>query len=301
MTGGEVRQWLRSQDPQSKAADLWDRWTQELWKEGRKQFMAELGKLTPEMITAWAIDNEQVSDEAIAELCRELGCERSDLEDELERREVSVSVEQRRTLNKIANYAYDKALDVLQLIERAKTCEEVASALQKNPTKQNPYEPLAATFISERSGRKTVQLASKEAHLQIRFQRDGSVAIDGKAGEADSKSADLLTLVEQPDGQVRAILSAHKFARVTGGHQDNQRRDAIDFLNCALEAKEQHPDIPKLRALAAGLLGREVSAEQFSWEPALILDGKYFAGMTLDTEAFVGDSDGFVSYLESLN
>jgi hypothetical protein len=87
----------------------------------------------------------------------------------------------------------------------------------------------------------------------------------------------------------------------------NQRADAAKFLAYANAALDQGEPLVELRELVAKVTGREISQENFSWEPALALDGEFFANAPEKIRAeesypqlsncafFIGSVDEFVA------
>lgn len=209
-------------------------------------------------------------------------------------------------LKRVASLSTDRGLSFFQTLEEARNSELAASAVQKNPTKQGLPEPYAAEYIRQKAGVVVLRLADSSSKLSLRFASDGSVGVNVAAGETYSKDADLAILLEH-EGEVEVILASHKFARVGGGHQDNQRSDATRYLVNALRATKKTPDIPSLRALISEALGWEVAENAFRWSPALILDGLYFHGarnVVLGSadlpanakDSFIGDTDAFIRH-----
>jgi hypothetical protein len=217
-----------------------------------------------------------------------------------------ISKDRKEIIEKIASMSDDRGLEILDFLSEVKASTNLASQVQKNATKKGLYEPAAAAFIRARSTFDVLVLAHAENKLSIRFSSSGQVGIKKKAGESFSKDADLAAFSFKND-KCHAYLISHKYARVGGGHQMNQRADAAKFLAYANVALDQFEPLGELRELVAKVTGREISQENFSWEPALALDGEFFANAPEKIRAeesypqlsnstfFIGSVDEFVA------
>lgn len=208
-------------------------------------------------------------------------------------------------LKRLWSIAQDRGLDPLELLVESVQSANLATLVATNPTKQNPYEPAAAAFLRARCvGQSQVcaVLRLAERGVGIRFRSDGSCFL-GERQDRASKSVDLAILVVDPSGQrARWYLCAHKYARSNGGHQDNQREDALAFAEYANRGNDSNDVVRALDAL------RVIFAPQASdvtWRVGLILDGAYFASSLRSLRAmstgaaYVGDSDDWANWLVS--
>lgn len=289
-----MKDWLNKQSKNAKIADLWDSWIRNKNLENRKVMLKALNGITPLQIQSWAASHSGLTQYEQNEILQ--GVSESVLA-----KADPLSSNEKELLQKILNYGRDNGLSIWDIIEDVKTNQTAASALQKSATKQNPYEPLAAEWITRKSGLKTYQLGNKETKLDLRFNLDGSIDVNKKASESDSKSVDLITLVEDGD-KIHVILSAHKFARQGGGHQDNQLADATTYLVAAKKAARKN--IPELHKLVEKITDRKISQDDLSWEPALILDGDYFRDPSkglgkAHRNRFIGNSDEFAVWVKN--
>jgi hypothetical protein len=220
----------------------------------------------------------------------------------------TVSVAKFDLIEKINSMAVDRGLSILDFLIEARASANLASQLQKNATKQGLYEPISAAYIWERTSSKPALLSHKATKLQVRFRSDGKVLLNKKAESSLTKSADIL-VVSKSVNSITAYLASHKYARVGGGHQMNQRSDAAKYLSYAGTASGNGNEIPGLLELCESLSGTKISPKTFSWEPCLILDGDFFVGAQevikndpdypelASSNFFVGDSEGFVELL----
>lgn len=214
--------------------------------------------------------------------------------------------DRKEILEKIASMSDDRGLEMLDFLSEVKASTNLASQVQKNATKKGLYEPAAAGFIRVRSNYEVLVLAHAENKLSIRFSSNGQAGINTKAGDSFSKDADLVAF-NFKNSKCHAFLISHKYARVGGGHQMNQRADAAKFLAYANEALLKEESLDELRVLIAEATGREISQQDFSWEPALVLDGEFFGNAPTKIRAeesypqlrnstfFIGAVDEFVA------
>lgn len=208
-------------------------------------------------------------------------------------------------LEKIASMSDDRGLEMLDFLSEVKASTNLASQVQKNATKKGLYEPAAAAFIRSRSEFEVLVLAHAESKLSIRFSSTGEVGVKKKASDSFSKDADLAAFSIR-GSKCHVYLISHKYARVGGGHQMNQRADAAKFLAYANEALLKGETLDELRELIAKTTEREISQQDFSWEPGLVLDGEFFANAPTKIRAeesypqlrnsafFIGAVDDFV-------
>jgi hypothetical protein len=213
-------------------------------------------------------------------------------------------------IEKVNSVAADRGLPILDYLIEARASANLASQLQKNATKQGLYEPIAAAYIWHRTQIKPALLSHTGSQLQVRFNSEGKAEMNKKAHNSLTKSADILCVFKSGSKYV-AYLASHKYARVGGGHQMNQRADAAKYLSYSGKAAQAHEDIPNLLSVCEKLLGVKISPENLTWEPCLILDGEFFENAPkairldpnypeLETSPyFVGDTQGFVDFLES--
>ena len=220
----------------------------------------------------------------------------------------TMSVAKFDLIEKVNSIAVDRGLSILDFLIEARASANLASQLQKNATKQGLYEPISAAYIWEKTGSKPALLSHKATKLQVRFRSDGKVLLDKKAESSLTKSADILAL-SKVGNAITAYLASHKYARVGGGHQMNQRSDAAKYLSYAGTASGKGNEIPGLLELCESLSGTTISPKTFSWEPCLILDGDFFVGAQevikndpdypelASSSFFIGDSESFVELL----
>lgn len=178
-------------------------------------------------------------------------------------------------LLKLSNLADDRGLEILDLLAESRAASKVVSLFQKNATKQGIHEPLCVALINNRTGTNVHAFRLKggehgDISLSVRFDDSGKIHVN-KPGRGDtfSKDADIAIRVNNPEG-CKIYLCSHKFARVGGGHQDNQRKDSAKYLRFALRSMGR--PIPEL----ASFVG--LRSEQYEIIPTLILDGEFFSG-----------------------
>jgi hypothetical protein len=214
----------------------------------------------------------------------------------------TVTKGQEAVLRRAETVSADRVLDFRALVADARESPYVATTLQKNATKQNIPEKVAHAFLADRTGLSVLRLRDSDTRLSVRFDDDGVVGVNVPATSGQSKDADFIIVVPRRNGTTHVVLASHKHAREGGGHQDNQKADAFRFLANASEAAAAGRDIPGLADIVACTIGR--SAGRVTWEPALILDGPYFAGAAVYPDArpsmqsrFVGNSEQFAAWV----
>lgn len=287
---------------------LWSPLLRDKWQEGLFEIQELLEAITITDVGIWGLLGGGPELGAIADgITRKYKLNPPIVPDDLLRilgKQLSTS--RKDILEKIGNFSDDRGLDMLDFLSEVKASSNLATQVQKNATKKGLYEPAAAAFIELRSRFSVLVLAHAETKLSIRFSDSGKVGINREAKDPYSKDADLLAFLW--NGQnCHAFLISHKYARVGGGHQKNQRSDATKFLAYANEALNNGEQIPELRALVERFTGKLISEANFTWEPALVLDGEYFANAPSvvqseesypklrNTKLFIGDVDAFVS------
>ena len=114
---------------------------------------------------------------------------------------------------KIANYAEKYGFETEVIKERIKSDDLVASFFAKAPSKQNFTEKLVAELLNT----KTLPQSGKNC---VRFNNNGDICSTKSANT--SKSADFL---------IGNVYITQKYTRSTGGAQDNQYADVVDFLS----------------------------------------------------------------------
>ena len=310
--------WLASHPHDGKMSNLWSVLIQEANRDGRHEARDLLRSITEEDLATYIIAEEAFDRELIAEdIADRTGMKVEDVMSHLQKaskrqsnaRFTTEKLDMLSKMQKIVEEDFLEPAWVLQKVSREDS-DWAAVTLKKNATKRNRFESVAAAFVRSRTGLPTLQLSQAATSLSVRFSSEGEITLSQGKSEGHSKSSDLAVVIE--DGsKVRVILAGHKFGRVRGGGQDNQWNDAATYLNNALVANEKHADIPELRALVSKSVGREIAPEDFSWEPALILDGDYFSKaptkMRMDdkrpllnsTQAYIGDIDTFVEKYEA--
>lgn len=145
---------------------------------------------------------------------RELVEEAKKLQRRLNIDEVRNSLDERWVKIKVNNHAekFDGLFTYEDIIEQIKTNDIVASMFCKDPSKQN---------ISEKMVEKILGISKLPASgvNSIRFTPDGKLT--GVKSIGVSKSADFL---------FNGIYFTQKYTAESGGAQDNQYNDVVDFL-----------------------------------------------------------------------
>ena len=209
-------------------------------------------------------------------------------------------------LGRLQSIADDRGLDLLDLLAEAKVSGNLLSFLQKNATKGMKYENTVSAYIERHApGVRVLRLADSGSKLSIRFDATGVAWVNEPARKDLSKDADLAAIRKTGEHTAVLYLISHKFARIGGGHQDNQKADAHTFLtNAARCPASSVSPVSELCGLAARALNDPTLT--IEWEPALVLDGDFFANAPGDLAAtfnglptFVGNTDAFVALLKS--
>ena len=308
--------WIAKQDPTVPMADLWSVLLRDAWTERHELALADIEGVDLDALLAWAVSNVDSFNAALTVA----------IEDTYETPPIDEEhAAQRRTrarrairklgprpgdqhadmLDRLQSIAEDRGLDLLDLLAEAKVSGNLLSFLQKNATKGMKYEGTAGAYIERHApGVRVLRLADSATKLSIRFDTAGVAYVNAPAGKDVSKDADLAVIQETGNNTAAVYLVSHKFARIGGGHQDNQKADAYTFLTnasrCSSSAASPASDLSKLAA--------EVLADKsltIEWSPALILDGDFFANApdafasnTNGSKAFVGNTDAFVAHLK---
>lgn len=294
--------------PNEPMAALWAPLLRDKWQEGLYEVQELLESISITDIGIWALlGGGPELDSIAAGISKKYKLNPPIVSDDLLRiLSKQLPTTRREILEKIGNFADDRGLDMLDFLSEVKASSNLASQVQKNATKKGLYEPAAAAFIELRSRFSVLVLAHAENKLSVRFSDSGKVGINREAKDPYSKDADLLAILWDGN-KCHTYLISHKYARVGGGHQKNQRSDATKFLAYANEALNNDEKLPELRELVEKFTGREILEDNFSWEPALVLDGEYFANAPSvvqseesypklrNTKLFIGDVDAFTS------
>lgn len=310
-TKGSADAWIASQVAQGATmSQLWDPMLVRAWNENNAAAQAQLAALTvpqvaqfvaaaeqvsvPEILAGW----EEASPMSAAALRAALSAHTAETPEVAPRAS-------RDLLARLWSLAADRGLDPLSLVAEASTSMNLASLVAKNPTKQNPYEPAATSYLAHATAGSRVAAVIQLANygIGLRFKANGDWFLSTRQDRA-TKSADLAILVVSECGtRARWHLVAHKFARVAGGHQDNQREDALAFAEYARRGHDNGLMLDPLEDLLAEHAPRAVDVD---WRAGLILDGAYFARSlpALNADAgdpleFVGDTDQWVQWLLS--
>lgn len=302
--------WLRQQNQSATMKDLWRLLLRDAWGERLELALSDVDSLTMESVLFWAASNDPAFSAALSGLLAEAA--QTDLGKATDPRPALSGLSPRQSdagaqlLGKLQSIAEDRGLDLLDLLTEAKASRNLLSFIQKNATKSMKYEKTAAAYIELRRPKvRVLQLADKDTKLSVRFDRDGVARVNTPANkEKYSKDADLAAILITSDDAATVFLISHKFARVGGGHQDNQWVDASQFLEYACQNPlEADAPCAQLQELARKAL--DAPGVRVAWEPALILDGEFFAGAPNSMSGtfrgrpcFVGDTDAFVSHLD---
>lgn len=302
--------WIADQVAQGAAMkQLWDPMLVRAWQENNDAARAQLAALTVAQVAQFVATLELTSaEEVLATWQEHYPAELASLRAALADTPGSPAAAPRGARDLLArlwSLAADRGLDPLSLLAEASTSTNLASMVAKNPTKQNPYEPAAVSFLANATAgsRVAAVIQLSTVGIGIRFRSNGDWFLSNRQDRA-TKSADIAILVVSECGdRARWHLVAHKFARVAGGHQDNQREDALAFAEYARAGHRNGLMLEPLEALRAQYAP---VATDVDWRPGLILDGAYFARSLpvlraqMDDELeFVGDTDDWVAFLTS--
>lgn len=310
--------WLATHPIEGKMGDLWHVLICEANDDGRHETRDLLKSITEADLATYIVAKEAHDMESLTEaIATRAGLPSEDVLNYLQKASKRQSgahfnSDKIDLLKKMQRFAEENGVEPAWVLRQAtrENIEWAAISLKKSATKRSRFESVAAAFVRSRTDRPTLQLSQAGNSLSLRFSSTGEIAISTSKNEGHSKSADLAIIIET-EGKVKVVLAGHKFARVSGGGQDNQWNDATTYLNNGLIASNRHKDIPELRTLVSKALGRELSPEEFIWEPALILDGEYFTKapkkmredlkrpLLASSNAFIGDIDTFVAQYQS--
>ena len=128
-------------------------------------------------------------------------------------RQVREEIDKKWVSDKISNHitAFDGIFTYNEIKEAILTNDIVASKFCKDPSKQNISENLAAEIL----GLNKLPASGKNA---IRFDDNGDIT---SIASGNTKSADFI---------YNGYYATQKYTAETGGAQDNQKNDVIDFL-----------------------------------------------------------------------
>lgn len=312
-TTAQTATWIQEQVTDGAAmADLWEPMLVRAWQENNAAARTQLAALTIQQVATFAggsrtpalellVQWQQDRPDALAALRCVLAAGADGPS--------TISRTARELLERLWSLAADRGLDPVSVLAEAVRSTNLASLVAKNPTKQGPYEPAAVAYLAAatRAGQPGSPVAAvvqlSRAGVGIRFRANGDWFVSMRQ-DRTSKSADIAVLVVSPDGlRGRWYLCAHKYARVAGGHQDNQREDAVTF---AEYARLGHRHGLMLDPLERQLAQLAPDVLDIDWRPGLILDGAYFAGALPalrtrgeDPLEFVGDTDQWAQWLLS--
>lgn len=303
-------------------SELMQQVVEEAWQSGLYEVMELLEKISPSEIALWALRSE---DGVLVELLDSYGKSTGVKIDSVKLGSMAsrkLGVPTRELLEKVSSFSEDRGLPFFDFLVEARASANLSSQIQKNATKQGLYEPIAAAYINVHSHAEVRVLAESESKFEVRFGPDGSRIVEGlkfktkgkskskKKDDTISKSADLLACVFE-NSKCTTYLLSHKYARVGGGHQMNQRTDAVKFLAYASISASDGSDFPELLAFVNEQFGKTITAADFQWQPGLVLDGRFFDGAKVFIESndsypqlktnafFIGTSDEFVDHLDN--
>jgi hypothetical protein len=317
-------EWLSRHDPSLTLAELWTPLLRETNEENRHRARDILANLTIEDFAAYRTVEDSKKD-IVDSIAAGLNTNSDELDpaimDKLDKNKLGyeLSKEKRDMIKKIINRGDQGDTQASWWFANMKEGGLAALNLESENLKvsfsrQNRFEPLACAYIQSKSPEnvQVLQLSRKVSKLEMRFNtEDGSIYFGGTEKD-HTKSADIAIVETDPNSdKVHVLVVAHKYAKLAsgGGAQDNQKNDAIQFFEgaCLALEKEENKDIPALRALASEKLGREVKPEDFSWTPALSLDGEYFVKAEEELRAvnqkatranfFIGNTEELVARL----
>lgn len=314
MSTEDPQKWVKQQPSWATMRELWPVLLRNAWEERHSIAMSDIDSVGLQILLDWCAQNEPVFNDRLMRAvvsahdstCSDASSQQSfddAVKAELRKLSPKTSDPRSELMARLASIADDRGLDLLDLLSEAKASSNLLSFLQKNATKGMKYERTAAAFIEARlGGVRVFQLAEGKNRLEIRFDDTGKAHVNAKANTEHSKSADLAAVVQTSCDAATVYLISHKFARIGGGHQDNQKADAGTFLTRAAKNRpDSDPPLTHLRDLAVKWTHNAGLTAQ--WEPALILDGDYFAqssgqlAATFDGHTtFVGDTDDFVEF-----
>ena len=245
-----------SSNGHQRLADLWQPLLAHLWGEALEEIRLDLISLQPENC------------KIVVEACSSnINPGLSDSQFETVKRVVAACVDR----------GVDPISELAQLIQRV----DPLSSVIKNPTKTNPYEEVAAKYLRLKLSEESFPVVRQTNSLrtQIRFNDSGDVKIGPGRSQSYSKSVDLLVIEKRGEKLVVYMLS-HKFARVAGGHQDNQANDVEEYLRNSSKAFLRPEVLEALylelvRVCPSVLEGHDLNTIDFVAGAAL--DGEYFA------------------------
>lgn len=127
--------------------------------------------------------------------------------------QVRTEIDKQWVVDKIQNHitAFDGIFTYDEVREAILTCDIVASKFCKDPSKQNISENLAAEVL----GLTKLPASGKNS---IRFNDNGDIVC---TASGNTKSADFI---------YKDHYATQKYTTESGGAQDNQKNDVIDFL-----------------------------------------------------------------------
>jgi hypothetical protein len=307
--------WIAQQDQNMSMEDLWSVLLRDAWAERHDLALADIDGVDLDALLAWAVANVESFSTALADAIEAVHETPPTDDDHAEQRRTMARRAIRKLgpragdphadmLGRLQSIAQDRGLDLLDLLAEAKVSGNLLSFLQKNATKGMKYENTAGAYIERHTpGTRVLCLRDAGNKLSVRFDAAGTAWINAPVRNEFSKDADLAAIRKTGEHTAVVYLISHKFARIGGGHQDNQKADAYTFLTNAARCPASDTSLTnELRKLAAGALNDP--ALTIEWEPALILDGDYFASAPNDLAAtvnghpaFVGNTDAFVAHL----
>ena len=270
-----IDQFVSEIPPHTAIENIWQLATLEAWRQSFNETLNLTNEMSIYDVVGWMIANDASINQKLIEILSDDNISASQLSRMKKKIEkiFDPSKEICEILEKIKSLADDRGLQILDLITEARAGTSAISLFQKNATKQGIHEPLCVALINKLTPENVRALRLKgddqsTKSLSIRFDDKGNVCVN-QAGRGDrySKDADIAVILTK-NKETSVYLCSHKFARVAGGHQDNQLKDSSKYLRFALLSKVK--DIEELSDFA------KLTSSNYKIVPTLILDGEYF-------------------------
>lgn len=266
---------------------MWAPLLSDLWKESSKLYKESLASISMDsLVAAWL-----ATAEGGHEVFTELGFSEESIrqmQTKLQSRAESLMPkDSAASLARLLAAASDRGAEPLDVLVQERTTTSSISSGIGNPTKQNPYEMVAESYLRMHLDPEVfpvVSLLGKTA-INIRFTDRGVAEFGSKSSQRVSRTVDLV-IVEKVAGKDPVVyLAAHKFARQAGGHQNAQLTEVSNYLNYARKWNQNGATQDVVTLLVNhGIL----ESNRATITPIAILDGSFFKNK------YVSEADGMI-------
>lgn len=141
------------------------------------------------------------------------------------------NIDSKENIKKISKYAKENGYSIEEVKEELKKSSMLVDFFATNPTKQNWYEKIAIQEMKKINGIKNIKQLPKNGK-NSKYLVNGQI-IEGKMNlmtKEHTKSIDF-----EFDYYDYKIYATHKYTKESGGSQDNQYKDVINFIENSIK------------------------------------------------------------------